>query len=110
MIDFIRFSSKYLVRRMNEQDAELILSLCRGNPLFYQYANAEPTLEQVLGDLRISPPGVDMQYKYYLGFFDGKTLVAVMDIMTAIRIPRSRSSAFLWWMRLFKGGGMEASL
>lgn len=87
MIDFIKFSSKYFVRSMDERDADRILALCRGNSLFYEYAQAEPTLEQVLGDLRISPPGVDMQDKYYLGFFDGKTLVAVMDIIDGYPEP-----------------------
>ncbi len=87
MLDYVKLNNKYLVRRMTERDAELILSLCRGNSLFYEYAQAEPTLEQVLGDLRISPPGVDMQDKYYLGFFDGETLVAVMDIIDGYPNP-----------------------
>lgn len=59
MLDYTKLSSKYLVRRMSERDAERILALCSGNSLFYQYAKAEPTLEQVLEDLRITPPGID---------------------------------------------------
>lgn len=106
MIDFIRFSSKYLVRRMNEQDAEIILALCRGNPLFYEFAAAEPTLEQVLGDLRIAPPGVDMKDKYYLGFFEGAKLVAVMDLIDGYPKPEIAFIGFFMMDAAFQGRGI----
>lgn len=81
MLDLNKLSSKYLARRMSEHDADSILTLCRGNTLFYEYANAEPTVEQVLSDLRITPPGIDIKDKYYIGFYAGEKLVAVMDLI-----------------------------
>ena len=105
MLDYVKLNNKYLVRRMTERDAELILSLCRGNSLFYEYAQAEPTLEQVLGDLRITPPGVDMQDKYYLGFFDGKTLVAVMDIIDGYPNPEIAFIGFFMVDAALQGRG-----
>lgn len=105
MLDLTKFSSKYFVRSMDERDADRILALCRGNSLFYEYAQAEPTLEQVLGDLRISPPGVDMQYKYYLGFFDGKTLVAVMDIIDGYPNPEIAFIGFFMVDAALQGRG-----
>ena len=91
---------------MTERDAERILALCRGNPLFYQYAKAEPTLEQVLGDLRITPPGSDTKDKYYLGFFDGETLVAVMDVIDGCPEPDIAFIGFFMMDAALQGRGM----
>ena len=31
--------------------------------------------------MKATPPGIDMQDKYYFGFFDGRELVAIMDLI-----------------------------
>ena len=81
MINVLKLSKKYKVRKMENADAESILNLCSGNPQYYRYCEAEPTIEQVLNDLHITPPNISMSDKYYVGFFEDKTLVAVMDLI-----------------------------
>lgn len=81
MIELSLLSSHYGVRKLNDNDSGSILNLCRQNKLFYQYCNAEPTMEQVLNDLHIKPPGVGLSDKYYIGFYEEDTLVAVMDLI-----------------------------
>ena len=81
MINVLKLSTKYEVREMRDSDAESILDLCPGNALFYQYCEAKPTLEQVLNDLHITPPDISMSDKYYVGFCEDNTLVAVMDLI-----------------------------
>ena len=81
MIDISKLSDSYYVRRMDESDADDILKFCEKNTLYYQYCDAEPSKEQVLNDLRIAPPGIEMADKYYIGFFREKQLVAVMDLI-----------------------------
>ena len=81
MIDITKLSSCYDVRRMEDSDAEAILRLCQGNTQFYKYCEAEPTLEQVLNDLHITPPGTDAACKYYVGFYQDRELAAVMDLI-----------------------------
>lgn len=105
MLDYTKLSSKYLVRRMSERDAERILALCSGNSLFYQYAKAVPTLEQVLEDLRITPPGIDAKDKYYLGFFDGETLIAVMDLTDGYPNHETAFIGFFMVDAAFQGWG-----
>ena len=87
MLEIDKLSSRYHVRRMYERDAERILALCRGNTLFYEYARAEPTVEEILNDLSITPPGIEAKDKYYIGFFDGETLAAVMDLIDGYPEP-----------------------
>ena len=81
MIDVTKFSSRYTVRALTEADAGEVLAVCLGNPQYYEYAEARPTLEQVADDMRITPPGVDSSRKYYVGFYENSALVAVMDLI-----------------------------
>ena len=81
MIDIKKLSKKYIVRKTVDSDVENILNLCYGNKLFYQYSEANPTKEEILNDMHITPPNIPLSDKYYVGFFEKDTLVAVMDLI-----------------------------
>lgn len=81
MIDISKLSSRYDVRELTDADAGSILKLCEENTQYYLYCEAEPSMEQVLNDLHITPPGVDLKDKYYVGFYQTGTLIAVMDLI-----------------------------
>jgi len=81
MIDIIKLSKNYDVRKMEESDVDSILNLCYGNTLFYKYCEASPTKEQILNDLHITPPNTVLSDKYYVGFYESNTLVAIMDLI-----------------------------
>ncbi len=66
---------------MNDSDAEAILEFCKENTQYYEYCQAEPTLDQVLSDLHLTPPGIGPEDKYYVGFYQDDDLVAVMDLV-----------------------------
>jgi len=71
----------FRVRRLEEGDVDRIFDLCRGNELFYRYHPPFTTKKDILEDLHALPPGKGYKDKFYLGFFDGDTLVAVMDLI-----------------------------
>ena len=81
MTDISMLSNQYSVRRLDDSDADDILDFCRKNNLYYQYCGAETSKEQVLNDLHITPPGVDISDKYYVGFFKGEEMVAILDLI-----------------------------
>ena len=87
MKDIAAISRTYEVRALDDADAEAILALCLENTQFYQYCAAEPTIEQVRSDLHITPPGIAPSDKYYLGFFQGDVLIAVMDLIDGYPEP-----------------------
>ena len=66
---------------MNDSDAEAILEFCKENTQYYEYCQAEPTLEQVMSDLHLAPSGIGPEDKYYVGFYHDDGLVAVMDLV-----------------------------
>ena len=81
MLETDKICSRYAARRLSESNVDEILALCKGNPLFYQYCEAEMSREQILKDLQITPPGVDISNKYYLGLYDEGRLFAVLDLI-----------------------------
>ena len=81
MIEVNNLSRDYTVRKLVESDVEAIYKLCQGNTLFYRYCEAEPTKERILHDLHITPPGINKDRKYYVGFYQNDELIAVMDLI-----------------------------
>ena len=75
------FSQKYAVRPLTAGDVDKILALCAENEQFYRYHPPLATRESVLEDMTALPPGKSAADKHYLGFFDGETLVAVLDLI-----------------------------
>lgn len=80
-------SRRYNVRRLTQTDADAILTLCSGNPQFYRYHPPMVTKASVLDDLQALPPGKTLADKYFVGFYDGETLVAIMDLISGYPNP-----------------------
>lgn len=81
MIDINKLSSRFATRKLEATDVNSVVELMERNTLFYKYTDARPTKEDVLGDMRATPPGIGIDDKYYFGFYDGDMLVAIMDVM-----------------------------
>ena len=81
--DFAKLSRSYALRRMRDVDADAILNLCLQNTQYYEYCGKQPSKELILNDLHITPPGIEEAGKYYLGFYEGENLAAVMDLILA---------------------------
>ena len=78
-IDINKFSKNYNVRKLNYNDVEMIYSFCKSNTQYYEYCGKEPSIELIERDLEITPPDFPIEQKYYVGFFEGDNLVAIMD-------------------------------
>ena len=99
MFDITRLSSRYAVRFMRDSDADRILDLCLQNTQYYQYCGKQPSKELILNDLHITPPGIKMSSKYYVGFYENRVLVAIMDLI--IGYP-SNDSGFIGFFMMNK--------
>lgn len=47
---------------------------------YYKFSGKENVIDDIYNDLIICPPGKELKDKYYVGFFDGEILLAVMDL------------------------------
>ena len=78
-----KLSKKWNVRNLTEDDSTAILTLYQSNPLYFQHCPPPPSLESVREDMLRLPDGKTESDKYYLGFWEGDRLVAVMDFVYA---------------------------
>lgn len=80
-MDIQKLSRKYEVRHLKESDAEAILTLMQANPQYFEYCPPIATKASILQDMKALPPRTTYEDKYYVGFFAGGELVAVMDLI-----------------------------
>lgn len=108
--DVSRFSTVFRVRPLTVQDIPQILQLCRGNPLYYEHLHQQPEESGIRADLTALPPHKTMADKFYLGYFQGRTLIAVMDL---IRGYPQKDTAFLGFFMMnaaCQGQGIGTSI
>lgn len=80
-MDIKKLSKTYHVIKLSEQDLPAVLALCQGNPQYYRYCPPAVSTESLLADMQALPPGKTLKDKYYIGFFCGDKLAAVMDLI-----------------------------
>ena len=81
MFDLSKLSTQYHVRPMKDADADALLAFCLQNDQYYRYCGKQSSRELILHDLHITPPNTSAEAKYYVGFYDGDVLVAIMDLI-----------------------------
>lgn len=74
-------SNRYQVKKLTENDAEIVYSLCKQNHVYYKYCPPPVTIESICEDMRKLPPKKSRNDKYYIGWFDAGRLIAVMDLI-----------------------------
>ena len=80
-MDINLLSTDFQVRKLDENDVDVIYSVSRKNKIFYQYHPPFVTKESIKEDIEALPPNKSFQDKYYIGFFNHEILVAVMDLI-----------------------------
>ena len=96
VLDVVRLSASLTVRRLEEADMPQILALCGGNPQFYRYHPPMASEDGIREDMQALPPGKTMEDKYYVGYFDGGGLAAVLDLI--LRYPREDTALIGFFM------------
>lgn len=66
-ININSLSQKYSVRKLDENDVDIIYDMSCKNDIFYQY-HLLVTRESILDDMAALPPGKDYDDKFYIGF------------------------------------------
>ncbi|CAJ1187825.1 GNAT family N-acetyltransferase [Companilactobacillus paralimentarius] len=94
-MDLADLSSKYKVRRLVTSDTEEILKLSLSNPIFYKYCPPVITRPVIRHDMTVVPPHKTTDDKYYVGFFDGDKLIAMLDLI--VKYPDEITA----WVGLF---------
>ena len=86
------------VRPMTAADIPAIAALFASNPRYLRCCGAEASEADIASDLEALPPGKHAEEKYYVGFYDGAELCAVLDLIDGY--PDEKNGLH----RLFHGG------
>lgn len=103
-------SKKYVTRRLGETDVTVVVDVCKENPLFYQHCPPFVTEDSIRADMFALPPRMTMEDKYYLGFFEGDTLVAVMDLILGFPKEEIAFVGFFMMNKAMQGKGLGTAL
>lgn len=105
-MDIQKFSGQYTVRNLLPKDAEMIYEALKDNSLFYEYHPPKVSLESILGDMKALPPNKGYDDKHYVGFFQGDSLVAVMDLIENYPHPGTALLGFFAMNSVLQGKGI----
>ena len=103
MFDISKLSTQYCVRYMSDSDADEILDFCLQNDQYYRYCGKHSSRELILHDLHITSPNTPKEAKYYVGFYDADTLVAIMDLIDGYPDGDTAFIGFFMMNRLLQG-------
>ncbi len=109
-IDIRKLSYVYAVRRLGVDDVDMILSFCRENTQYYEYCGRETNAELIENDMNITPPGIPKDQKYYIGFFDGGKMAAVMDLIDGYPDPETAYIGFFMVNKALQGRGVGSGI
>jgi len=88
MLKIDKLSTDYQVKKLTPVDANHIMQLVQGNPNFFNYCPPAPTRHSILEDMKVVPANKSLNDKYYLGYFDGDKLIAILDLITDYPAPK----------------------
>lgn len=89
-MEICKLSFQYKVRRLNEMDKDAIFNLSKDNPVFYKYCPPYVTKESILCDMQALPPNTNKSNKFYLGYFEGDKLIAIIDLI--LKYPNEKTA------------------
>ena len=93
-VDIETLSSDYDVRRITEADISDVYNLCRSNRRYYRSINESPSKKRLTEVISELPESADASQKYFVGFYDGDDLYAILDLITGYP---EKDDAFIGW-------------
>ena len=80
-MDFENIFKSYKARKLIVSDIPNILELYSGNSEYFLHCPPSPSRETIQDDMSALPLGKKANDKYYIGLFEGDSIIAVMDLI-----------------------------
>ena len=105
-----KLSKKYMVRKLNDTDIDKIYEVMQGNPQYFQYCPPMATVQSIADDMNALPPRITYDDKYYIGYFEGEKLVAVMDLILNFPNKETAFIGFFMMNTAYQGKGVGTEI
>lgn len=109
-MDIEKLSTKYKVLKIKDDDIDEVFELCKNNPLYYEHYPPFVTHEIIRQEMIVLPDGKSLEDKYYIGFWDKDTLIAVMDLIDKYPNDDTVYVGFFMMNADFQGLGIGSSI
>lgn len=109
-LDIKLLSRQYEIRLIQDADVPLVYELCRRNPLYYQYCPPFVTEDSIRRDMAALPPKKTAADKYYVGCFDGRQLVGVIDLILCYPNDQTAFIGFFMTEASIQGKGVGSAI
>jgi GNAT superfamily N-acetyltransferase len=93
-MDINVFSKEYVVKKLEKDDIPEIYNLCSKNKLYYDYRPPYVTEQSIEADMKAVPLGKTISDKFYVGYFNGDKLVAILDLICRYPNPKAAYIGF----------------
>ena len=103
-------SKKYIVKVLTDNDVPTVYAICKENPQYYQYCPPFVTEDSIRADMKALPPRKTMEDKYFLGFYEGEALLAVMDLILGFPNEETAFIGFFMMNKQCQGKGTGTAL
>ncbi len=110
ILDITKLSENYLVRRLDDSDIKSIYNLAKNNDTYYQHFPPIVTRESIAKDMKALPSNKTKEDKYYLGYFFGKNLIAVLDLIVDYPSEKSAFIGFFMLDRALQNQGIASKI
>ena len=81
MINIDDLNTNYIVRKLSENDLDIIYNLYKNNYKYFNYLDITPTIQSIIEDMNETPNGMSIDNKYFLGYFNNNELIAIIDLI-----------------------------
>ena len=99
-----------MVRKLNDTDIDKIYEMMQGNPQYFQYCPPMATAQSIADDMNALPPRTTYADKYYIGYFEGEKLVAVMDLILNFPNKETAFIGFFMMNTAYQGKGVGTEI
>ena len=87
-------STDFSVRSITEADISDVYHLCKNNRRYYRYLGSKPSRKELTDVISEVPEGTDPENKHFVGFYEGDSLIALLDLITGYP---EENDAFIGW-------------
>ena len=91
-----KLSGVYTVKHITKEDIPVLYDFCKANQTYYSYMKMQPTPENLEEDITALPPGKSLEDKYFVGFWEGERLNAILDLICGY--PDEHTVYIGWFM------------
>jgi len=109
-MDIKLLSKKYVVRSLDLNDLDIVYDMSCKNEIFYKYHPPFVTKQSIVEDMEALPPHKSYDDKYYIGFFENNTLVAIIDLILGYPMEEIAFIGLLMTNVLYQNKGVGSSI